>query len=321
MAEYLNLAAFIDGTLMSEKSLTNVFKLKEALYTSRPYRMEAFPDGLFRTETNYERGPGTLPGAMITGGAFAADLHKAIGNNYAWLAQQLLNNAAGGKLEPRIFLFGFSRGAYSVHVLSWLLSEIGLPYEFSKCEKIVRAYLRKDSSRLERYKKNCFASPPIKLLGIWDAVSARFDIYQDYHDGEKAPAVELVCHAMAANERRPLFPVMQYRGRGEVEQTWFSGVHSDIGGGYLDDQRLSDITLEWMKLRAYRCGLGFMQRPQEIEDYDFSNLPVHNEAGNSAPNRCYAQDDLIHGSLLYRMTHSDGLYQPEIKEFPYASMG
>lgn len=61
---------------------------------------------------------------------------------------------------------------------------------------------------------------------------------------------------MAIDEKRKFFPVLKWNNEARVNQTWFSGVHSDVGGGY-KECGLSDIALHWMIDRAYKHGVSF----------------------------------------------------------------
>jgi uncharacterized protein (DUF2235 family) len=78
------------------------------------------------------------------------------------------------------------------------------------------------------------------------------------------PCVERACHAVSIDERRAQFkstlwtnPDGSFRPNdAQVEQVWFAGVHSDVGGGYQECD-LSDITLSWMMQKARENGLVF----------------------------------------------------------------
>lgn len=302
MAKYLNLAAFIDGTWNDYKSNTNVRRMCESVARGTYYMLDDGDDG-YLTYANYECGPGTSPDTKWTGGAFAADLAKAIGHSYDWIATKIANRPAGSDREIRLYLFGFSRGAYSAHVLSWLLNDVGVPRHVNFAKDIVNAYVAHDDEMVKelRVRAECRPSPPIKLLGLWDVVSAPLDICADYHDGERAPMVEKICHAMAVEERRRNFNVMHYRPEPSVVvQTWFPGVHGDLGGTYGDDRTLADIALNWMQCRAREAGLGIKPRPVEMTSFDFSGLCEHNEAWSDTANRSFAAGDLLHSSLVSR---------------------
>lgn len=300
MKQILNLAAFIDGTWNDYASGTNVRRLYDSVVQRTRYVLDD-DEVSYLTYANYERGPGTAPDVQYTGGGFATDLARAIGDSYDWLATRFRNRDAAA--DVRLFLFGFSRGAYSVHVLSWILSEIGLPYNVDYAKDIVSAYVDKDADRLAKAVRrgDCRPTPRIEMLGVWDVVSAPLDVKSDYHDGETAPAVNWLCHAMAANEHRLNFDVMHFRTspRMGLKQLWFAGVHGDVGGMYDDDRSLSNITLAWMGCRARERGLGLSPRPVEPSSCDFTGLKaVHDEAPfPDTVNRTFREGDVFHASV------------------------
>lgn len=319
MVKYLNLVACLDGTWNRYKTGTNVQKIFEALYDDGEYRLNGKPT-IFRTRKNYERGPGTSPTSMLGGGAFATDLGRAIARSYAWLTFCLLNNKDKSEGLPRIFLFGFSRGAYSCHVLGWLLHDVGIPLKYDFAENIAYAYVDKNMSRLSALQEESgiIAAPQIRMMGLWDVVTAPLDFKRKYHNEEKPPNVSSVFHAMSADEIRKFFPVMQYKKAKvrNIHQEWFSGVHGDVGGGYADDCRLSDIALNWMQCHAYEQGLGFVEKPKPMSDFDFKKLIVHDESNiTDFRNRFYHRGETLHESIIARMAF-DKSYHPCVKRVP-----
>lgn len=219
-----------------------------------------------------------------------------------------------------MFLFGFSRGAYRAHVFSWLLNDIGIPKDFSKCRDIAAAYAKHNQRKvLELTQDGVIPAPTIKMLGLWDVVSAPLDKYGNFQDHVRSPLVENLYHAMAANERRVNFRVMQYHPQQKrTVQIWFSGAHSDVGGGYPKDEReLSDIALAWMKYHALECGLDFLSELTKVPDINFNELhEIHDEASSlTKPHRSFLVGELIHASLVSRrkQIHS---YIPEVLQLP-----
>jgi len=313
MRKFLNLVAGIDGTWNDASTATNVLRLAEAVCSDTYYHL-GDADDVCLTKVNYERGVGTSPTTRYLDGGFALRLYEPIGHTYDWLATRLCECERG--YRPRIYLFGFSRGAYCAHVLSWLLQEVGIPAQPDYAKQIARAYVEKDRDALREAvrKGRCGRSPRIQMLGLWDVVTAPLDIRQDYHDGLKSPLVDAVCHAMAANETRLLFPVMQYQdpGRQNVRQVWFSGVHGDVGGMPDNERYLSDITLNWMECRAYAEGIGFRQRPSPMTEYDFDGIS-RCDSGAEEGNREYLDGEEVHPSLIAR-TRYDQTYRPNVKD-------
>ena len=185
----MKLVVCIDGTWNEASTHTNVWKLKQDLDCSGD------------TQATYIEGIGTVTGDELLGGMFAADFDRPLGLAYRWLTKKILN--APKDEDIAIYLFGFSRGGYLAHTLSWLLHEVGVPRKFAACVPLATAYAKKDASEVARLAQDgVIASPPIKMLGLWDAVTSPHDVYRGYHDGEKAPNVAHVFHAMATDERR-----------------------------------------------------------------------------------------------------------------------
>ncbi|MBR5550002.1 MAG: DUF2235 domain-containing protein [Kiritimatiellae bacterium] len=310
----MKLVVCIDGTWNYASTRTNVWKLKQDLDCS--------PES--DTQATYIEGIGTVTGDELLGGMFAADFPRPLGLAYRWLTKKVLNAPEGEEIS--VYVFGFSRGAYISHTLSWLLSEVGIPSKFANAIPIAEAYANKDTKAVERLKsEGVLPSPKIEMLGLWDAVSSPHDFFKGYHDGERAPNVELIYHAMATDERRTLFGVMQYSPAPKVVQSWFSGVHMDVGGGYPESEcDLSDIALEWMKRNAERHGLKFVN-PAESRPHkcDFASIAkIHNEETPLDPikPRVYLDGEVIDPSVRDRVNTQVG-YFPSIAEVPSTLSG
>lgn len=198
----------------------------------------------------------------------------------------------------RIGLFGFSRGAYTARCVGGVLSVCGIamtdkgapisrdetgPGAIRRraiAEEAVKAYKIKNSS--ERRKAGAdfaarYAGQAVvpDVIGVFDTVRAlglpgimnAVNPYQhEFHDNELSTRVPVGLHALSVDENRKTFapvlwadPDAESRTAGQViEQCWFPGVHSDIGGGYADDDRLALLSLGWMvdRLRVL-SGLDF----------------------------------------------------------------
>lgn len=146
------------------------------------------------------------------------------------------------------------------------------------------AYEEKRRPEVERFKQQYCHDTAVRFVGVWDTVGAlgipngvipflkKFDEALDeklygFLDTKLSSRVQAACHAVAIDEhRRPFLPTLwtdaesaaprvNVAGSG-VEQVWFVGAHSNVGGGYADTG-LSDIALAWMIDRATRNGLQF----------------------------------------------------------------
>jgi hypothetical protein len=108
---------------------------------------------------------------------------------------------------------------------------------------------------------------PIQSVAVWDTVGSmgiplyiqdkRRDAFS-FVDTKLNPNVQKGFHAMALDERRRDFPVTRWVARKDVEEVWFSGCHSDVGGGYpAGETGLSDLALAWMMARLQAQGVTF----------------------------------------------------------------
>ena len=229
----------------------------------------------------YDPGVGTLPeqGMLTRIGrtwsrwmalAFATDIKEKVSTAYAHLMEVW---------EPgdRVFLFGFSRGAYTARMLAAVLYALGLlpkgntqllPY-------VMRLFgsLRQSSSKDYWHVLNSFrqsfareipgrddARFPVHFLGVWDTVSSVGWVWNApaYPFTAKLPNVSVVRHAVSIDERRWFFRqnrITPQDGQ-DAKEIWFAGVHSDVGGGYPEEQGgLWRVTFEWMLNEARTAGL------------------------------------------------------------------
>jgi uncharacterized protein (DUF2235 family) len=179
----------------------------------------------------------------------------------------------------RIFLFGYSRGAYAARSLAGVIDQVGLLRAEQATERNVRLAWR----RYERdapapgdavfRAKFCHERVPVEMIGVFDTVKAlglrvpvlwwvtgREQLFHSHHLG---PSVRHGYHALALDETRIAFtPVLWEAGPAwpgmEVEQMWFRGLHGDIGGqlgGFEAARPLANIPLSWMLEKAQNCGL------------------------------------------------------------------
>ena len=264
---------------------TNVAKLSRAIPGSDR-------DGTLQTVL-YLRGVGT--GGLtdrVLGGAFGEGVESNLRSGYMFIAQ---NYAPGDD----IFLFGFSRGAFTARSLSGFIGASGL-LKRGCLDEIASAwdyYRTKPSQRPghpyeARKDSSCVRDVRIKCVGVWDTVGALGvpgDVFRSltrnrfgFHDTQPSHIIDNAFHAVAIDEKRGAFVPTLWTlppedrtdtGQDRIEQVWFPGVHSDVGGGYAGPKPLSDIPLLWMADRASECGLGI----------DFGMLPSREGLDPLAP--------------------------------------
>src|SRR2546426_2879296 len=266
-----NIVLCCDGTANEfAQDRTNVVKLFSTL-THDPARQVTY----------YHPGVGTMepPGALTKySRAFTKLLGKAIGYGLEADIRDayvfLMNHFAEG---DRVFLLGFSRGAYTVRAVTALLHMYGLIHPGN--EPLVPYAIRMMMAITNIRRKKPETSPELKKLlddyfdlarqfrdhmcrkgcnpyfvGLWDTVSSvgwiENPIRLPYTSNN--PDIQIGRHAIAIDERRACFRTNLWHptpngGPKDVKQVWFPGVHCDVGGGYPEaESGLSKIALEWM---------------------------------------------------------------------------
>jgi uncharacterized protein (DUF2235 family) len=247
-----NIVLCLDGT--SNKyaaNNTNVVKLYAMLDRTHADRQIAY----------YQPGIGTMAPAAFWGRvrrwvvkqldlAMALFLSTHVNDAYRFLMRYY-------QAGDRIYIFGFSRGAYTARAVAAMVHKVGLLTQGNE-ELIPFAWdmfaKQTDKTVYEGFKKTFAREGPIHFLGLWDTVSSVGWIWDQKHlpYTQNNPSVQIVRHAVALDERRAYF-VQNLWGTqpSNVEQLWFPGVHCDVGGGYPEDKAgLSAIALQWMVEKA-----------------------------------------------------------------------
>lgn len=260
-----NIVVFSDGTGQEGGvgNPTNVYKL-----------FNMIEDRTANQISFYDRGLGT-DWRRVTGSAFGLGISHNIQECYQFIFE---NYEAG----DQIFLFGFSRGAFTVRSLAGFIHNIGMLPK-SRVDLIKPAYkiyqIKNEQVRKARAKafvaKHHTMWCKIKFIGVWDTVGALGAPYpwldaivsrffkHNFHDTTFSQAVESGYHALSIDDDRLVFHPTLWDEKTNlkedqvVEQVWFGGVHTDVGGGFEvpGTRALSDISLEWMVKKAEAKGL------------------------------------------------------------------
>lgn len=184
--------------------------------------------------------------------------------------------AARYRPGDRIYMFGYSRGAFAVRSLSGIIDRVGLlRSEFATTRYVDRVWRRyRGSRRSEDFKSRyCHWDVKINMMGIYDTVSALSvnlawfaqilpDNYS-FHNHRISDCVLAGYHALALDETRAAYAPERWEADEtgaphEMEQVWFSGSHADVGGHLLGQETarpLANIPLIWMMEHAERHGL------------------------------------------------------------------
>lgn len=187
----------------------------------------------------------------IIEGATGIGLSKRIIDAYMFLASHW-------RRGDRIAMFGFSRGAFAVRSLCSFIDRIGLPQLPSVLDRshIEMALMSCNDEKSAFSRPTDHVNVQIDFFGLWDTVAGLpFD--RLYGHSINPCNVAHVCHALALDERRGKFSPKFFEKtdhRQKVEEVWFCGAHSNVGGGYVDST-LSGIALSWVLDRANQTGL------------------------------------------------------------------
>jgi uncharacterized protein (DUF2235 family) len=269
-----------DGTSKTYRgSLTNVARMFAALEREDPQNQVT-------QVATYYPGVGTLPDRRgsdkimrLASQAFGYGVQRTVMEMYSFLSESY-------QPGDRIYLFGFSRGAFTVRVLAGLVHRCGIlrpgnghmiPYAF----ELYRPHYEELSSRKRQKLKRevadfrlVFSRPeaPIEFLGIWDTVKSLGYLWPiSLPHTRRNSIVKCVRHAMSLHERRVFFGPSTWGGLDadgaetvtgrDIKEVWFVGNHSDVGGGASEDERgLADISLRWMCREAANAGVRFNER-------------------------------------------------------------
>uniref|UniRef100_A0AAU2JM11 DUF2235 domain-containing protein n=1 Tax=Streptomyces sp. NBC_00049 TaxID=2903617 RepID=A0AAU2JM11_9ACTN len=260
-----NIVVCLDGTgnQLKARGNTNVVKLYEMLDLRDPSAQIAYYDpgvGTFSAA-----GAWTAPARKLSkllGLAFGSGLKANLAEAYVYLMHHY---------EPgdRIYLFGFSRGAYTARALAGLLKAVGLlrpgsenlvPYAIAAYAKN-RTWTDDDWKQLHQFagafsrRVDEHTGIPVHFMGLWDSVKAagvlRWNLRWLFT--RRVPNAGRVRHAVSIDEkRRPyeeylVLPPEEPGAPGPViEEVWFAGVHSDVGGTFEDDPKLPSVALKWI---------------------------------------------------------------------------
>lgn len=277
----------MDGTWNDPVARTNVYRLFQMLPGDERLVEE---DGPIRSHL------------VKRGDALAAFYIESIGNGGR--TQGLLGGTQGIGLHDcmidayllvsrvyergdKIWLFGFSRGAWAARCLGAFIARSGLipvanadgDGAADEAEKVWLNYKEgrgvKRGGRFWRYNDQT----PIRMIGVWDTVGElgvpefnglhlvdRDELrYLKFTDRELSPRVEHGRQALAIDEERADFPPTLWDEREGIKQVWFPGAHGDVGGGY-DNHGLADTALEWMVQEVNDLAAGLHLSPGQLSE-------------------------------------------------------
>lgn len=209
----------------------------------------------------------------VQGLAFGYGISDNIADAYQFLMKTF---------EPgdRVYVFGFSRGAYTARALCGMLHAVGLLTEGNEglIPYAIRTMKQKaiDFAVAVDFKRTfCHECKP-HFVGVWDTVSSVGWVYDPvrfpFTNATHNPDLQVVRHAVSIDERRAFFRQNLFgqpqSSQQDIVEAWFAGVHSDVGGSYPESEsQLSKIALQWMLCEAEFAGLAVdPQRKADILD-------------------------------------------------------
>ncbi|KJA29446.1 hypothetical protein HYPSUDRAFT_196803 [Hypholoma sublateritium FD-334 SS-4] len=269
----------VDDPALQKATYTNVMRLARALH-HEDHRPKG--DAPVTQVVYYQSGVGSADNlySKYVEGATGDSLPHKVEEAYAFISQNF-------NPGDEIYLFGFSRGAYTARMIATLIGEIGIltrsdmdkfGYIFDNFQKFGICDNKKEKDALEAilapyrdphsegHKRAALWKDKftIKFIGVWDTVGSlglprEIDPIREKRrplfglpDCMLGEHIEAAYQALAINEMREDFVCAKFyqtaagKNKGQIlKQTWFSGCHADIGGGYLEHD-LSDLSLIWM---------------------------------------------------------------------------
>ena len=254
-----NIVICCDGTGNEYgKNNTNVVETYE-LAKKSPTQIAYYDPGVGTGGWAYDEESGKLRALSDKG--TGAGLQKNVNDAYRYLMEVY-------EEQDHIFLFGFSRGAFTVRSLAGMLHKVGLLERNADnhLEYAAKIYNRRKNARVAAGFKATFSRPaPVHFIGVWDTVeSLVLNEGKRWADARLNPEIAFAYHALAIDERRQDFQPCLWDERNlqpeqTMEQVWFAGVHSDVGG-YHPKRGLANISLHWMVNRAEAQGMEVDQR-------------------------------------------------------------
>jgi uncharacterized protein (DUF2235 family) len=287
MAKHIVVCSDGTGNTAVKGRGTNVFKLFEAIDLNG-HRADPM---LTPQIALYDDGVGTEDFKPLR--LFSGMTGFGLSRNVKQLYKEIVRVYDAG---DSIYLFGFSRGAFTVRTLAGFISTCGLldPSKFRTAASLNAAVARAYRAYRQAYRtrlaemflgkpeaKDCAAFKKrwcrdtevrIRFIGVWDTVDAvglpfhlsdvlNTLVYRfKFPDRRLSPLVDRACHALAIDDARHSFHPLLWDETGEttgrISQVWFPGAHSNVGGGY-PKQGMSLVALDWMMAESERAGLRF----------------------------------------------------------------
>jgi uncharacterized protein (DUF2235 family) len=298
------LALFLDGTWNDPEDKTSVYRLAGNVVTTEAN------DPVQRVY--YGQGVGTRWYDKLRGGVLGQGLYENLQAAYGWLLKHYDEG-------DQVYIFGFSRGAYTARSLAGLIAKCGLiERDAGQALTLAQIYARyqkgkgadpiytlhrisKENSRILSPEESALLKHsrriPIEMIGVWDTVGSlgvpwtsapllgRENFY--FHNTNPSRLYRHAFQALALDEHRgPYEPTLwtdftpdkpdpipeKPWTREQLEQRWFIGAHSDVGGGYKGGT-LDRLPMAWLQGKAAQLGLQFKNQVQ-LDGTEIAQVPT-----------------------------------------------
>ena len=277
-----------------------------------------------RQRVTYLPGVGTDKGLdRFVGGIWGGGITQKICDGYRVLCESC-------RPGDQVAMFGFSRGAFAVRAILGVITNVGMvPRDRSdQVEEAVQLYqhppgkVRRRMEALAAFRESAATYPlDVRFVGVWDTVvrhgpltGALRHLITSFSrrafglfDQQIPMNVRTFRHALALDETRAAFwpwraKVLDRHPGQDIEEIWFAGSHSDVGGGNVGTS-LPDISLAWMVKQAMQAGIEFGETPRVAVDAAYSHLTYMNTGiwRHLKPLlRTVAEGDRMHASVYDR---------------------
>jgi uncharacterized protein (DUF2235 family) len=308
-----NIVICCDGTNNTWRgNISNIIKIFRSLERDDPNQIAFYSPGIGTFSVPGWDSPFSSGATKIFGLAFGLGYSTALEAAYSYLVAQY-------QPGDRIWLFGFSRGAYTVRALAAMIFQCGILYPgdenlvpiASQAYRTVRADRRAVPEQYLNdlaFFRATFGRPAdVYFVGVWDTVDSIgggiFRITSPFLT--ENPDIHTIRQAIAIDERRTMYRPIHWQPTGaqDLKEVWFAGVHGDIGGSYPEKESgLAAIALKWMVDEAKKSGL-------LINEKRYSDI-----IGNGNPPNLFAAPD--HCALMHRRSLGWSVFDSCISAFP-----
>ena len=332
---------FIDGTGDTPDSKTNIWQLYDL---AKKWNCANKNDNT-ENVLEYFQGVGTTFGTRITGSAFGVGVGDRIRKAYMFLVRNY-------QIGDKVYLFGFSRGAFIARSFNGFIDFAGVLKSSDyptyselqlKTKRLYKLYTRKNDGLPDfelRLRKDIICQTKdlsiyrdpekvmIDAIGVFDTVPALGIDRDDNPDSHRTNLYALEgFHALSIDEQRDDFRLLRFNPRPphskNLKEVWFAGVHGDIGGNYDIEDKLGNITLDWMLKKFSKFGIfpSTSKQPTETLKESVKTAVLHDEFLKSKFFRALGiswrkpkENDYLHRSVVERSSPDLLLCFPSLRE-------